>query len=92
MFNFLQKKPEGEQVLFAISGMHCVSCGMNIDGELEEIPGVVRAETSYAKGTTTVIYDAQQVGVSQLQAVIAKLGYTITKIEHQLIDKYKILT
>ena len=42
---------------FTIGGMHCTSCAMNIDGELEDTPGVKEANTSYVKQRTEVLYD-----------------------------------
>ena len=36
-------------VTLKIVGMHCTSCAMNIDFELEDIKGVKEASTNYAK-------------------------------------------
>lgn len=79
MFNLLKKKQVGEQVTFTISGMHCVSCSMNIDGELEDLPGVTSAETSYAAGKSVVIFDSQKVSSEKIKSVIESLGYTAVK-------------
>ena len=48
MLNLFKSKPKGEQVTLKITGMHCPSCAMNIDGALEDTAGVIEAETSYA--------------------------------------------
>lgn len=76
MFNFLKKKPQGESVTFNITGMHCTSCSMNIDGELEDTDGVFEAKTSYAHAKTVVKYDPSKVTVQKLQQVIESLEYT----------------
>lgn len=63
------------KVKLTIDGMHCVACSMNIDGELEEIPGVLSASTSYAKGECIVEYSASEADVSSFLKTIEKLGY-----------------
>lgn len=48
---------------------------MNIDGLLEETPGVVKASTSYAKAQTKVVYNPQQIDSSKLREMIHSAGY-----------------
>jgi len=80
MFGLFKKTPTGETVTFKIDGMHCTSCSMNIDGALEDTEGVLRAETSYAKAITNVIFDTKKVSEDKLKAVIESLEYTVTKL------------
>ncbi|MFA6391560.1 MAG: heavy-metal-associated domain-containing protein [Patescibacteria group bacterium] len=75
MFNSKPKK-EGTEIEFKISGMHCPSCAMNIDGALEELDGVLESTTNYAKQITKVIYDPQKVTPEKMSAEIKKAGYT----------------
>lgn len=55
--------------------MHCTSCAMSIDGDLEDTEGVKKAKTNYAKSTTEVEFDPEQVTVERLCHVIGKIGY-----------------
>lgn len=71
------KKPIGSVVTLKIDGMHCVSCGMNIDGVLEEIEGVYSAKTHYAKAQTVVEYDPQRVDVEKIRDTVINQGYKI---------------
>jgi copper chaperone CopZ len=75
MLNLFKKKPQGKEVTFIINGMHCTSCALNIDGELEDTPGVVSASTSYAKASTTVVFDDKKVNEKKLQQAIKNAGY-----------------
>lgn len=59
-----------------ISGMHCTSCALNIDLDLEELPGVSSAKTNYAQSLTEIEYDPVQTSPEQLIQAIAKTGYT----------------
>jgi Cu+-exporting ATPase len=60
---------------FRISGMHCSSCAMNIDGELEDMAGVKSAKTSYAKGQVEVEYDPEKIDPEKIKSIIKSLGY-----------------
>lgn len=62
----------------AIGGMQCTSCAMTVDEELEELPGVRRAKTSYAKATSEVEYDPATVGIEALVGAVQAAGYTAT--------------
>lgn len=77
MFNFFNKptKTKGKLVSFQIDGLHCSSCGLNIDGELEETAGVISATTSYSQGKTDVEFDAEIINIKQIQSIIEQLDY-----------------
>ncbi|GAA0467216.1 hypothetical protein Aca07nite_71370 [Actinoplanes capillaceus] len=60
---------------FAVTGMHCGSCGLLIDDALEEIDGVDRAQTSVRAGRTVVDADPAVVQAATLLAVIETAGY-----------------
>lgn len=56
--------------------MHCTSCAMNIDGDLEDyVKGVKSSKTNYAKQETEVEFDEEEVKVEQIIAQIEKTGY-----------------
>lgn len=63
------------KALFKIKGMHCVSCAMNIDGEIEEQNGIVNVSTNYTKQETSVSFDDNQITTSNIQNIIKKVGY-----------------
>ncbi len=82
MFNFLKKQsPKGTTATFKINGMHCTSCSLNIDGELEDTAGVLSANTSYAKAQTTVQYDPEKIQPKKLKKIIEALEYTATELK-----------
>lgn len=56
-----------------IFGMHCTSCAMNIDGELEDIEGVKESKTNYAKQVTEVTFDPEKISVEKMILVIRKI-------------------
>lgn len=64
-----------KKIVLSISGMHCVSCGMNIDGELEDTEGVVSATTNYASSKSVVEFDEEKISSKKIADTIASLGY-----------------
>ncbi|MCA9370117.1 MAG: heavy-metal-associated domain-containing protein [Pseudomonadales bacterium] len=80
MFGIFKKTPQGTTVVFKIDGMHCASCSMNITAELEEIPGVISADTSYAKALTTVVYDEEKTSPKTIRSVIESLEYSAIQV------------
>ncbi len=61
--------------IFKVEGMHCTSCALSIDEELEEVKGVRRAKTSYARQITEVEFDEGEVGEAIILTTIARTGY-----------------
>ena len=59
-----------------ISGMHCVSCAMNIEWALEDIEGVRGSKVSFAKQIAEVEFDESLAKEENILAVIVKLGYS----------------
>lgn len=81
MLNIFKKKLQGETIIFKIDGMHCTSCSMNIDGQLEETEGVISASTSYPRSTTKIVYDPQKVNSQTLKKIIETLDYKVTEMK-----------
>ena len=61
---------------FAVTGMHCASCGLLIDDTVEELPGVERSETDSRRGRTVVRADLAATTSAEIVAAIAEAGYT----------------
>ena len=61
-----------------IEGMHCSSCAMSIDMDLEDLKGVKSANTNYAKQVSEVEYLDDDVTEEMLIAQIKKTGYKAT--------------
>lgn len=60
---------------FKIIGMHCSSCAMTIDMDLEDLEGVKSSNTSYAKQETEVEFDSQKISDNLVIETIKKSGY-----------------
>ena len=58
-----------------IDGMHCASCAMSIDFDLEDLEGIKSAKTSYAKQECEVEFDEDKVKSEIIIQTIQKTGY-----------------
>lgn len=58
-----------------IEGMHCTSCAMNIDMDLEDVDGVKNVSTSYAKQECEVEFEEDKANVEIIIQTIQKTGY-----------------
>ena len=63
-----------------IQGMHCTSCAMNIDFNLEDLEGVKSAKTSYAKQELEVEFDEEKIDNQKIIQTIKKTGYTVLDV------------
>jgi copper chaperone CopZ len=64
-----------KKVKLKIDGMHCSSCAMNIDFDLEDLEGVKEAKTNYAKQESEVEFDEGKVSIEKIINQIEKTGY-----------------
>lgn len=63
------------KIILKIDGMHCTSCALNIDFDLEDLDGVKKAKTSYAKQESEVEFDEEKIKLPQILEQIQKTGY-----------------
>ncbi len=57
---------------FKIQDMHCSSCALTIDMDLEDLKGVNKSHTSYAASVTEVEFDENQLRVEEIIKTIEK--------------------
>lgn len=60
-----------------IEGMHCSSCALTIDFDLEDLEGVKSVKTSYARQETEIEYDEGKLGHTKIIETITKTGYKV---------------
>lgn len=64
-----------KEIIIKLKGLHCSSCVMNIEMELEDIAGVKKAEGSYARSEVKVKFDEKEVAPQKFIEAIKELGY-----------------
>ncbi len=63
-----------------IQGMHCSSCAINIDFDLEDLEGIKSAKTSYAKQECEVEFDEGKINDQKIIQTIKETGYTVVDV------------
>ncbi len=60
---------------FKIEGMHCTSCALMIESDLEDAG--VTAVCNYAKQTLEVEFDEKKIGENKINDIVVAAGYRI---------------
>lgn len=64
-----------KKIKLKINGMHCTSCALNIDFDLEDL-GVKSAKTNYAKQESEVEFDEEKITLAEIIEQVKKTGYS----------------
>lgn len=64
-----------KKIKLKIDGMHCSSCAMSIDMDLEDLDGVMEAKTNYAKQISEIEFDDSKIPAEKIVEQIKKTGY-----------------
>lgn len=62
--------------IYKVSGMHCSSCALTIEWDLEDAG--VKAKCSYAQALLEVEYEPQKTSEEEIKKVVEKSGYKIS--------------
>ena len=60
-----------------VPDMSCGHCKAAVEGELNRLSGVQRANADLEKGTVEVSYDEDTVSTEDLKGAIEEAGYTV---------------
>ncbi len=70
-----------ETLTFAVTGMHCASCGMLVDEMVEDLVGVERCDTDSRRGRAVVRANITASSVADITAAIVDAGYSASLLE-----------
>lgn len=69
---------------FKISGMHCASCAVKIEGSLKDLPEVTYASVNYAMAEAHV--ESENIDPKNLYSVVKKEGYKVIDTQHEALE------
>ncbi len=61
---------------FKITDMHCSSCALTIDMDLEDLEGIKKSQTSYARSECEIEFDVDKLKIDMVVETIKKSGFT----------------
>ena len=72
-----------QRITFAVTGMTCANCAMNIERGVKKIEGLYNATVNFAAEQVNVAFDPQKTDIGEISDKIRSLGFkvTTTKIE-----------
>ena len=62
---------------FEVPDMSCGHCKAAVEGELNKLSGVTKANADIERGTVEVSYDEATVSTGDLEGAIEEAGYTV---------------
>ncbi len=65
-----------KSIIIPIQGMHCSSCAVTTELELNKVDGVISANVNFAMGRATIEYDEAKTTPDHLAQTIRDTGYT----------------
>ena len=65
-----------KKITLKIEGMHCGSCVMNIEGELEDTPGIKMSKVNYASQVAEIEFEEKKIDEKKIKEIIQDLGYS----------------
>lgn len=71
-------QPENAVVVLNVQGMTCTACAGEIESELRQVPGVVRADVSFEQRSADIALSTARPNVESLIAAVEKAGYHAT--------------
>lgn len=71
-------QPENAVVVLNVQGMTCTACTGEIEHELRQVPGVVRANVNFEQRRVRIALSTARPRVGQLIAAVEKAGYHAT--------------
>lgn len=66
-----------KQTRLKVEGMTCGHCKASVEGALQELAGVTKAEVNLTEGIVDVIYDEQKVTIAAMEDAVEQQGYDI---------------
>ena len=60
--------------------MHCTSCVMSIDADLEGTEGVIESKTNYARQETEVKFDESKISFDKIIKIVKQTGYDAVSV------------
>ncbi len=71
--------PTNERVTFAIRGLECASCAIDVGRALRKIPGVVEININYVVDKGYVEFDSTKTSWDVVSKALANRGFLVVK-------------
>lgn len=73
---------------YEVRGMNCASCASIISGKLSQLKGIKSVSVNFANSKAQIESEPDQISLEQMNQEIEKLGYTLVKIDNNVLDHH----
>ncbi len=82
---------------FSVQNLHCAACSWLIENVANQTPGWMSARVNMSDHSVKIIYDANQLKLSRIAALMGSLGYALSPIDrshehHNRLENRRLLT
>lgn len=70
---------DSERVVFAIRGLECASCAIDVGRALRKVPGVTEININYMINKGYVEFDSERITWEAVSKALTDRGYTVVK-------------
>lgn len=76
------------KTLLSLSGLHCAACVWLLENIAKRTAGWTSARVNMSRHTIEIIFDPEQIKLSQIADLIGQLGYTAFPLTEQPVDAF----
>ena len=73
----------------SISGLHCAACAWLIENVAGRTRGWTLARVKLNRHTVQIVFEPQQIKLSEIAHLIGKLGYTLSPLTTEPVDRFR---
>lgn len=70
-----------QKITLTIEGMTCSACQNHINNAINELPGILFAQTSYEKENARIEFDTTKTSIKAIEEAVNSTGYAVTKTD-----------
>ncbi|MCL2812141.1 MAG: heavy metal translocating P-type ATPase [Clostridia bacterium] len=78
--------------ILSIQGMHCAACAQRLEKIIQALAGVESASVNIATEKATIVYDPQQIRLSDIREAITKAGFQVVAGEERVHKQKEVKT
>ncbi|MCO8122455.1 heavy metal translocating P-type ATPase metal-binding domain-containing protein [Stieleria sp. TO1_6] len=78
------------QAELSISGLHCAACAWLIENVATRTAGWTLARVRLNRHTIELVFDPSQIKLSQIARLVARLGYELSPLTSEPVDRFRI--
>lgn len=90
---YVKIRPDGlNEIYLIIEGIHCSACVWLNEKVLHKTPGIIEASINYTNNKAKIVWDPEEIKLSQIIATIRSIGYNAYPYDPKLQEERAVKT